>query len=353
MLHPIDSPGCIKKLLSVVFLQEELLKLTLSLDPRDPLNLQRYFRPEVVAWLWKHKQKLLDPLEEFYSHADILDKQQIIAAFQHDIDYQNHFDNPSFLFELRPLDSAPSVLAVGIGKWLENFYEIIIKKGIPADVTGHSSDISSQIIYAETFDANANLRVCPTCDGIWMENTSTGILGSIDHFLPRSKYPALSVHPVNLLPICSVCNEKIKEDKDPLTNGHHRTLPETFYFHRNAARNFVSLQVTTPKWIICDDGRCTPSQLLLFDDIFDIPGRWQKDVDEIDRMVRRRIRDSVDAVSVLNAKLSRNDFDNILKRLDQRMQDEWGESNHNFPATWWLRWLHQTKFDDLAKEFAV
>lgn len=40
---------------------------------------------------------------------------------------------------------------------------------------------------------------CPYCAGIGNPRT-------LDHYLPKSKFPALSVHPLNLIPACRDCN---------------------------------------------------------------------------------------------------------------------------------------------------
>lgn len=41
---------------------------------------------------------------------------------------------------------------------------------------------------------------CPYCGGV-------GELGSLDHYLPKARFPAYSVLPSNLVPACDVCNK--------------------------------------------------------------------------------------------------------------------------------------------------
>ena len=41
-------------------------------------------------------------------------------------------------------------------------------------------------------------------------------LYDIEHFLPRSKYPDLSINLYNWLPVCISCNQRLKSDSDPL-----------------------------------------------------------------------------------------------------------------------------------------
>lgn len=352
MLHPVNRPDCIDALWLAVFIQEELLKLALTANPADKANLSQIFDKEIVHWLLSYKDELLNGLVDYYQHPVGAEKRRILGAFQHDITYHEHLNDASFVFHLQPKQNLPSGLSVSVGKWLEKFYDVItnVKKGFPANVSGFSFDINGQVIYLETLAQNPSLHVCPACDGTWMEKTSTGVFGSIDHFLPRSSYPALSVHPVNLLPICSICNEKIKKNKDPLSDVHPRTLSETFHSYIRPARDVVRLQIGSP-WTLVDSGVCTKNQLLLFQDIFDLPGRWQKDADEFDRAVRRRIRDSVEAKKDENQNVDQNAFERILTRLDQRLSEEWGGVGNGYPTTWYFRWLCQNKKAELIQEY--
>lgn len=43
MLHPVNRPDCIDALWLAVYIQEELLELSLALDPSDIRNLNSIF----------------------------------------------------------------------------------------------------------------------------------------------------------------------------------------------------------------------------------------------------------------------------------------------------------------------
>lgn len=43
-----------------------------------------------------------------------------------------------------------------------------------------------------------------------------GTVSTLDHYLPKSKYPTLSVTPSNLVPSCAICNNAKKEESDRL-----------------------------------------------------------------------------------------------------------------------------------------
>lgn len=57
---------------------------------------------------------------------------------------------------------------------------------------GRPRDIYDQILVAAQ-------NQCPYCAGI-------GTTRTLDHYLPKAKFPALSVHPHNLVPACRDCN---------------------------------------------------------------------------------------------------------------------------------------------------
>lgn len=65
------------------------------------------------------------------------------------------------------------------------------------------------------------INFCPYCwkDRIthfkW-KNWEFKKLYDIEHFLPRSKFPELSVNPYNLLPVCISCNQRLKSDNNPI-----------------------------------------------------------------------------------------------------------------------------------------
>lgn len=59
-------------------------------------------------------------------------------------------------------------------------------------------------------------KLCPLC--------SIGSVAHIDHHLPKTKYPDLSVLPLNLVPACHFCNDK-KKARYPTTAGEQTFHP--------------------------------------------------------------------------------------------------------------------------------
>lgn len=63
-------------------------------------------------------------------------------------------------------------------------------------------------IYDQILHAQSSNGRCPSC--------GQRDVTAVDHYLPKSKYPKLALTPINLVPICDVCNKK-KLAKSPAT----------------------------------------------------------------------------------------------------------------------------------------
>lgn len=83
-------------------------------------------------------------------------------------------------------------------------------------------------IYYDKLFLNAG-RTCPLCD-LGVEPSE------LDHFLPKSQYPLLSVTPENLIPSCIVCN---KRKSSNFTNDYY-SIPFHPYY-----------EDITEKWLDC------------------------------------------------------------------------------------------------------
>ena len=72
------------------------------------------------------------------------------------------------------------------------------------------------------FIANSKLEACPYCNRAFIAiyNDGTSFTADIDHYFPRSKYPFFGLTLYNLIPSCSLCNERLKLAKDFLENEH-------------------------------------------------------------------------------------------------------------------------------------
>lgn len=80
--------------------------------------------------------------------------------------------------------------------------------------------------YYDAIRASAPNDICPYC--------GQRTVDSLDHYLPKSIYPALAVTPINLVPACSACN-KTKLDfqptaaKDLLLHPYYDDIPNDIW----------------------------------------------------------------------------------------------------------------------------
>tara|TARA_R110001592_G_scaffold77695_4_gene233743 strand:+ start:836 stop:1657 length:822 start_codon:yes stop_codon:yes gene_type:complete len=77
-----------------------------------------------------------------------------------------------------------------------------------------------------TNEFNQRINTCPNC--------TIEKVASLDHFIPKNEFPEFSVNPINLIPCCSTCNSKKKEnwkgDKNLLfLNLYSETIPNSQY----------------------------------------------------------------------------------------------------------------------------
>ncbi|HHY2675697.1 TPA: HNH endonuclease [Bacillus toyonensis] len=99
--------------------------------------------------------------------------------------------------ELHTLEPYDGILGIVTTQEMKNVYnDKLVKKGQPG------RDIYDRILNAP------KLKKCPLC-GI-------RVVSTLDHHLPKAKYPALAVTPINLIPSCFDCN-KTKTSTRPLT----------------------------------------------------------------------------------------------------------------------------------------
>lgn len=76
--------------------------------------------------------------------------------------------------------------------------------------------------------SQARSGFCPYCEH--------GQVGELDHFLPKSEFPILSIIPLNLVPSCERCNKR-KHHKRPLSANEVFLHP---YFEKTGANAWLT-----------------------------------------------------------------------------------------------------------------
>lgn len=101
---------------------------------------------------------------------------------------------------------------------------------------------AARVIYDRIRNAAPNNR-CPLC--------GVGTVAHCDHHLPKSRYPNLSVLPINLVPACHLCNDT-KSTKYPATPGEQTFHPYFDHHLLNDAWVRATLNPGPPPVLVFD-----------------------------------------------------------------------------------------------------
>jgi hypothetical protein len=248
MLHQIRLPGYAPILQDFVRFQQQLLEFACTPALSEPLTADRVrqvFGDERGNWLVKklwevrsgNATDLCNNLMELtdYIKQYPIQRTAILVAFVHDIDFYSHLDDATFQFSYRQLDKPardkvkPIMIAC---------YDLLAD-GFPCGRQGASTYLKRRDVATIFWQENrAILKVCPACDGESPTITRERVFSDVDHFLPKSLYPFLAIHPYNLVPICTDCNRYFKRDVDPIGDHQRETLVDIFHpYGRPAVQN--------------------------------------------------------------------------------------------------------------------
>jgi len=178
-------------------------------------------------------------------------RHSLLARFQNDIQFHLHVDDNDFEFGEPDVISYVNQYASDL---VINFYDMLGGKGLAG--TSKSNQIYQQqnkplslfTIERAYRSANPGFGVCPACLGELSEGANATKI-QYDHYFPKSIYPMLSVHPYNLVPVCSSCNNS-KGEKNPLEpTGNKLHLNEVFVPYQRGGIDTVQVcfQDTRPQ----------------------------------------------------------------------------------------------------------
>lgn len=250
MLHRLNVPSCHIHLEWIVQLQRRLLAALCDPNATSSqvtldwvLACLADLNPQWVTAFCRRKDRIANIGKTMLEHMQALAafsaivKQQLLNAFDNDQLFPLAFDPVSpqvcVLCDITFLNAEETKAVRG---FLESFYDpnfyasvgYYIPQGDGSKLHFHKDK------YLERFNAeNPDVLVCPFCDG-----SREG--AQIDHFYPKSKYPSLSCHPLNLVPICKNCNDRAnKGEKVPLTPNAPDPMADWFHpYLRPAAGTF-------------------------------------------------------------------------------------------------------------------
>ncbi len=241
-------------------------------------GLSNYLRPDCTAWLEKFARRS-------YKGTSLLSAMQTIASVSRSQKQRilRHFDNnQAFTESFDPTVRSPtefsSVQTLGLdgivsclSTLLEAFYQIALQEGLPIGTRGNTGRSFNRSQFVEIFKEENYGRVCPLCDG-----DMNG--PEVDHWLPKSKYPALSCHPKNLMPVCHRCNSpECKGEKSPLTLANHRPFEDWFHPYERPAHTNLSVKVTGSQISLVNADPRQQSRLNNLDSLLKLTPRWSEE----------------------------------------------------------------------------
>lgn len=94
-----------------------------------------------------------------------------------------------------------------------------------------------------------DIRTCPYCNRQYITpilKKNGKMRGDLDHFLPKSKYPYLSMSIYNLIPVCKFCNTSLKgtkEFKETDLNPYEECFDDYAEFYFDVCRDNINIGI--------------------------------------------------------------------------------------------------------------
>ena len=218
---------------------------------------------------------------------------EVLAAFDHDRQFHAAAGTADFRFRFRLLDA---VVRPVLKRLFEPFYSDFLASGLPAAVLGGDKRLDRGDVLDRFEAANPRLQVCPACDGQKPGKIAGRSLADLDHYLPKSLYPFLCLHPLNLVPTCLECNQRIKRARDPVDIHDDSPLQNTFLPYVAPAIDQVAVQVSRDDAGALDltvlerDGNRS-RRVSSLDRVFELQGRWQDRLTHEVELVREYVKE--------------------------------------------------------------
>lgn len=243
MLYELQLPDSARYLDWIVALQRCMLA-ALCQPATQPIHVDQGWveqcsnglQPD-LEWLqrfcrWNVKGKsILDLMREIAAFPPDA-KDAVMLAFENDINTRQAFDAPPH--NLIGLECLNAACAKPIQEFCERFYEPGLSRGYRVPDGTQYVDFDREEYVSDFRGRNKDITVCPYCDGHLPDV-------EIDHFYPESKYPYLSCHHLNLVPVCHECNKPgVKHLAAPLTLTALDQTSDWFHpYLRSAANQYV------------------------------------------------------------------------------------------------------------------
>jgi predicted DNA-binding protein (UPF0251 family) len=357
MLLPIKNTNdCLKDLLRVTRLAGSLFNYAARwpdqvFNEKD-FKSQPAFRPVV------NRKAIKDALAEIIA-LTVAEREQLRDAFYHDIRFRRYANNETFEFSYPQLDEH---IQLAGQKLLVAFYEGLGSgfTKLPKQKVDPLNRAVFERMYRKTNREELKIMLCPACLE-WLSSPVPGESGKpkslvdCDHFLPKSIYPPLAVHPFNLTFICTKCNSRLKAAKDPLgsdtaTPKPHRpgALMESFIPYLRPGLEEIELEFFKDRRELRVIGRHNidhaDKRAANFDRVFELSQRWSDYLDSCDCTFRAKIGLEGKAITK-----------QLIKKVLTRIALEESKSIFHevgaFVRSQYATWLVKNRLDVLYREY--
>lgn len=308
MYHPINLPDCpplhqfneLIRLLLAFGLEQTSNQSAETIKPRFEQHFANNGFSEAGPWFWGKPKAIRQPLLKLLARP-MAEKQDVLVALTADLDLAGRFiDGRWRTSDLPTQCNATLSLA---GEIVQNCYtRILAEDGIPAVVLHILAPLDRQTVLRAYLNAQklrqdengrqSPLLVCPGCDGRPPSVSDGKIHEDLDHFFPKSRYPLLAVHLLNLTPLCKDCNQTYKGSKDAIADNNDQVadvhcLHDIFHPYLRPAQPEVAINVRRladgqPHIVV--EPRQNDAQMLarLHSLLYtlDVNGRWDGDLIE-------------------------------------------------------------------------
>lgn len=192
-------------------------------------------------WLWRKPAAIAEPVVRLLV-IPLSDKQGILEAYDADVNLEARFSEGHF-YDQNTTTASPESFAL-VRQILLNFYSSILAgSGVKHDILQDSQNLDRQAVLQAFLRANRPLLVCPGCDGSPPSVADGIVRADCDHFFPKTKYPFLTIHPLNLTPYCRDCNQAYKRSKDALDAPSVSSLADIYHPYLRWASDEVQVVV--------------------------------------------------------------------------------------------------------------
>jgi hypothetical protein len=212
-------------------------------------------------------------LKRSIASATTTQKKAVVTYFETSQAFPESFDStvssPTVISTVQSLGSGD--LGICLRLLLEAFYELALQRGLPINADGNSGRSFNRNQFVEKFKEENFDRLCPFCDG-----DMNG--PQVDHWLPKSKYPALSCHPKNCVPVCHRCNSReCKGEQCPITSENHRPFDDWFHPYERPAHANFSVKVNDAQVSLVNADPDQQKRLNNLDDLLKLAPRWAEE----------------------------------------------------------------------------